>query len=151
MTLKLLLSSASSEDSDQPAHPRGLIRVFIVRKKKPCILGYPKDAHERFWWDSANAQTDQNLRWAHMSDGMFSEDAAHIFLSTGHNDIETFLSCAPSEDSDQPAYLRRLTTVLLKNTELLFSPQNARKVWSYCACAGRTVFAGYIRKYMNSS
>ena len=32
------------EDSTQPAYPRSLIRVFIVRMKKLCILRYPKGA-----------------------------------------------------------------------------------------------------------
>ena len=37
-----LLACAPNEDSNQPAHPRNLIRVFVVRMKKLCILGYPK-------------------------------------------------------------------------------------------------------------
>ena len=37
-----LPTCAPNEDSDQPAHPRSLIRVFVVRMKKLCILGYPK-------------------------------------------------------------------------------------------------------------
>ena len=45
------LTSAPNEDSDQPAHPRMLIRVFVVLMKKLCILGYPK---------AANAQADLN-------------------------------------------------------------------------------------------
>ena len=32
---------ASSKDSNQPAHPCSLIRVFVVRLKKLCIIGYP--------------------------------------------------------------------------------------------------------------
>ena len=35
-----LLTCASNEDSDQPAHPRSLISVFVVRMKKHCTLGY---------------------------------------------------------------------------------------------------------------
>ena len=30
----------SNEDSNQPAHPRSLIRVFIARMIKLCTLGY---------------------------------------------------------------------------------------------------------------
>ena len=37
-----LLTGVPNEDSDQPEHSRSLIRVFIVRTKKLCILGYPK-------------------------------------------------------------------------------------------------------------
>ena len=39
-----ILTCAPIEDSDQPAHPRSLIRVFVVRSKKLCILGYLKCA-----------------------------------------------------------------------------------------------------------
>ena len=48
-------------------YPRSLIRVFVVRMKKLCLLGYPKCAQWRFWSDCANAQSDLNLRWALMS------------------------------------------------------------------------------------
>ena len=55
---------AHNEDSDQPAHPRSLIRVFIVRMKELCILGYPKCTQWRFWSDCANAQADSHrLIW----------------------------------------------------------------------------------------
>ena len=37
---------ALSEDSDQPGHPPGLIRVFTVRMKKDWILSYPLSASE---------------------------------------------------------------------------------------------------------
>ena len=49
-------------DSNPPAYPRSLIRVFVVHTKKLCILGYPKCAQWRFWSDCANAQADLNLR-----------------------------------------------------------------------------------------
>ena len=39
-----LLKCTPNEDSNQLAHPRSLIRVFVVRMKKLCILGYPKYA-----------------------------------------------------------------------------------------------------------
>ena len=32
----------------------------------------------RFWSDCANAQAGLNLRWTHMSEGMFSDVAAHM-------------------------------------------------------------------------
>ena len=37
----VVLTCAPNEGSNQPAHPRSLIRVFIVRMEKLCILGYP--------------------------------------------------------------------------------------------------------------
>ena len=60
---------ASSEDSDQTAHPRSLIRVFAGRMKNGCINGYPK---------YANAQADLNLCWTYMSKGTLSDDGAHV-------------------------------------------------------------------------
>ena len=73
------LTCAPNEDSNQPAHLRSLIRVFVFRMKKLCILGYPKSAHWRFWSDCANVQADLNLRWAHRSDGTFPDDAIQIY------------------------------------------------------------------------
>ena len=73
-----LLTYAPNEDSNQPAHPRSLIRVFVVRMNKLCILGYPKRAQWRFWSDCANAQADLNLRKANMSDCTFLVDAARM-------------------------------------------------------------------------
>ena len=73
-----LLTYASNEDSDQPAHPRCLIRVFIVRMKKLCILSYLKCAQCRFWSDCANVQADLNLRWSHLSEGTFSHVDTHM-------------------------------------------------------------------------
>ena len=72
------LTCAPTEDSNQPAHPRSLIRAFVVRMKKLCILGYPKSAQRRFRSDCANAQSDLNLRWAHVSEGTFSDVTDHI-------------------------------------------------------------------------
>ena len=37
-----LLTRFPNEDSDQPAHPHSLTRVFVIRTKTVCILVYPK-------------------------------------------------------------------------------------------------------------
>ena len=66
-----LTTCAPNEDSNQPAHPRSLIRVSVVRMKTPSILGYPKCAQSRFCSDCAIAQADLNLRYAHMSEVTF--------------------------------------------------------------------------------
>ena len=42
---------ASSEDSDQPGHLPGLIRVFAVRMKKVWLLSYPLSAQQSLWSD----------------------------------------------------------------------------------------------------
>ena len=69
------------------------IRVFVVRMKKLCILGYPKCAQRRFWSDCANAQTDLNLRWAHMSEGTFPDVAAQILMhhKSIHSNVGTLM------------------------------------------------------------
>ena len=51
--------------SDQPRHPPSLIRVFTVCMKKAWVLSYPFSAQRRLWSDSADAQADLSLRWAH--------------------------------------------------------------------------------------
>ena len=53
------------QDSDQPGHAPSLIRVFVVRIKKACVLSYPLSAQQRLWSDWADAQADLSLPWAH--------------------------------------------------------------------------------------
>ena len=65
-------------NSNQPAHPRSLIRVFVVRMKKLCNLGFPKSAKWRFWSDCASAQADPNFRWAQLSVGIVSDVATYF-------------------------------------------------------------------------
>ena len=52
-------------------HPRSLIRFFIVRMKK-CFINYPNCAQWRLWSDCADAQYDQSLCWAHVSEVQYS-------------------------------------------------------------------------------
>ena len=54
-----LLICAPKEDSNQTAHLRSLIRVFVVRMKKLCILSYPKCAQWNVWSDSVFWSTCQ--------------------------------------------------------------------------------------------
>ena len=77
LKFEFFLTFADNEDSNQPARPRSLIRVFIVRMNKLCILGNPKCAQWRFWSDCANAQADLNLCWASMSEITLSVVVAH--------------------------------------------------------------------------
>ena len=49
-------NSAPNENSDQPAHTRSLVRVFIVRMKKLWITGYPKCVQWRFRLDCTNVR-----------------------------------------------------------------------------------------------
>ena len=64
---KTSIRRATSEDSDQPAHPRSLIRVFA---DSICLLkppGYPKRYKQEalpYWVD---VQADLHLCWSHAS------------------------------------------------------------------------------------
>ena len=53
------IACAPSEYSDQLAHPRSLIRFFVVHLKTFWILGYPQSAHVK-------AQSGLSLCWAHI-------------------------------------------------------------------------------------
>ena len=65
-----------NENSNQPAHSRSLIWVFIVRMKKFCILGYHKYYQWRFWSDCANL----NLRWAHARRHVFWRCSTYTYM-----------------------------------------------------------------------
>ena len=65
---------ASSEESDQPGHPPGLIRVFAVRMKKPWVLSYPLSAQRRLWSDWADAHSDQPEHPPSLISSLFSHD-----------------------------------------------------------------------------
>ena len=54
-----LLTCAPNEDTDQPAHPRSLIRVFVVRMKKPCFLAIQNAPNE----DSDQTARKRRLVW----------------------------------------------------------------------------------------
>ena len=49
--------------------------VFVPRVKKFCVLDYPKCGQWRFWSNCANAQSDLNLRCAHMYEDKCSDVA----------------------------------------------------------------------------
>ena len=76
-----LLTFAPNEDSNQPAHPRSLIRVFVVHMKKHCILGYSKCTQRRFLLDCSSAQADLNRRWAHRSEGTVSDVETNLLMT----------------------------------------------------------------------
>ena len=57
------MACAPSKDSDQPGHPRILIRVFAVRMKKAWVLSYQFSAQTD---QTGRMQADLSLRWVHM-------------------------------------------------------------------------------------
>ena len=64
------LLCAPTEDSNEPAHPSRLIRVFVVLMKKLCSLGYPKYTHGRLIRLRECQGWTESL--PHMSEAMFS-------------------------------------------------------------------------------
>ena len=87
-----LLACAPNEGSNQLSRPHGVVTTFVFRMKNLCKLGYPKCAQRRFWSDCANAQSDQNLRWAYMLAGTFPDVSAHICVNLMITDGDTMLS-----------------------------------------------------------
>ena len=77
-----LLKCASNEVSNQPAHSRSLIRIFVVRIKTLGIFKYPKCAQGWFWLDCAKAQAYLNHRWAHKSEGTFRDVSVRFMHTT---------------------------------------------------------------------
>ena len=72
------LAFAYIEDSDQPAHPRSLIRVFDVRCMGSQWSNVSSDRKLRLWSDCADAQTDLNLLCTHMPTCTLNWLPAHI-------------------------------------------------------------------------
>ena len=72
------LENVPSDISVQRRLKSDCASALSVRMKKLCILGYPKCAKWRFWPDFTNAQADLNLRRAQLSEGTFSDVAAHL-------------------------------------------------------------------------
>ena len=78
MTKNYSMACATSEDSDQPAHPRSLIRVFADHM---CFLqppGYPKRNKRGplpYWVD---VQDDLSLCWSHRSYCSFCRELTQV-------------------------------------------------------------------------
>ena len=74
------MACAPSEDCAQLGHLPSLIKVFIVRLKKACVLSYPWSAQRRHWSDWADSQADLSLRWAHSHFVCFIMRRLKLFL-----------------------------------------------------------------------
>ena len=61
-----LRACAPSEDSDQPARSRRLIRIFAghILDSQGCKVS--SCGERRLWFDCADSQADLSLRWAHV-------------------------------------------------------------------------------------
>ena len=94
---------ATSEDSDQPAHPRSLIRVFADRMYILQPPGYPKRDKREHLPKSVDVQADLSLCWSHRSYCRFCRALAQRW----HTVIYTFV---PATLSNVPCDLRPAET-----------------------------------------
>ena len=136
-----LLTSAPNEHSTQPVHPRSLNRVFVVRMKVVCILGNPKCDQWRFWSDCSNAQTDQNLRRARISEGKFSEIAVAYLC---------FVKIENSCTDKGTGYIRRCSAIVYKKRT---HPRTTLKqsMFQRCLTAGVITIAFSLPTHSTSS
>ena len=67
-----LRKSAPGEDSDQLAHMKCIIRIITRRFLDSEGCKVSSCGERRLPSDCADAQSDESLRWAHMSKGTFS-------------------------------------------------------------------------------
>ena len=69
---------ATSEDSDQPAHPRRLIRVFADHNVPSADPSYPKRVRRELL--PYCVEVDLCLCWSHRSCCRFCRALAHMYL-----------------------------------------------------------------------
>ena len=87
------IDCAPSEDSDQTARPRSLIRVFAVRMKTLWVLGYPQSALRRFWSDCA----DLILCWVHRQE-MLCPGSIVLYICFNHLFRSNWTTSLPTYD-----------------------------------------------------
>ena len=75
-----LRTCALSEDSDQTAYSRSLIRIFTGRDLDSQECNVSTCGQQRLWPDCADVQADLSLRWAHMSEGTLPDVATRIVM-----------------------------------------------------------------------
>ena len=66
----------------KPAHPRSLIRLFVIHIKKLCILCYTKCALWRFWLDCANAVWSESSLARHVRSYFFCRCSLHVLFAS---------------------------------------------------------------------
>ena len=88
-----LWKCAPSEDSDLPAHPRSLIRIFTGRVLDSQGYEVSSCGHRRLWSDGADAQADLSLRWEDISKGTSFHVMAHIFFASLGYECNSWKSC----------------------------------------------------------
>ena len=69
---------ANNKDTDQPAHPRSLISVFVVRCRDSLTLIVAIPETSRLLQASVAKQVDLYLTWSQTSVDRVSRDVAHL-------------------------------------------------------------------------
>ena len=167
-----LLICAPKEDSNYPAHPHNLTRVFVAYMKKPCILFYSQCTQWIFCSDCAIVRliwiftlcTCPKIRYLTMriifcivrlmsTTALLSNEPAHD--ETYHK------TCVFSKDSDQPVHPPSMAWVLvypfLNSLAAVKGTCDQRRLWSGCAerrliwvFAGRTrLIVGFVVSWPN--
>ena len=75
------LGCAPNEYSDQPAHPRSLVRVFDGRTIASKGSNVSSDGKLRLWSDIVDIQTDLNFHCSHMPTCTLGWILGHIMFS----------------------------------------------------------------------
>ena len=131
-----------------------------IRMKKISSPGYPKCAQWRFRWDCANAQTDRILRWAHMSEGKFSDVAVSLDLISSYvNVCPTYVHIRPNKTSwsiqDHVIHVYNMSrdtafpTRLLRRLAKTQISVRIRAVWSESSMSTWRRFGSLTSHYMS--
>ena len=81
----VIFGSAPSEDSDEPARSRSLIRIFLGRISDSRGCQVSSCGQRILWPDCTGAQADLSLHWVHMSEDTFSHTATHNGTGTWYS------------------------------------------------------------------
>ena len=81
---------ANNKSADQPAHPRSLISIFVVRclDSMICTLALSKVA--RFQLVPVGEQVGLNLTWSKIPEDTFLRDVAQMTSSSSSSEIQAF-------------------------------------------------------------
>ena len=111
----MLWPRAPSEDSDQPAHSRRLIRIFTGRicDSQGCKVSLP--GRRRLRSECLDEQDDLCLRWMQMAEGTFYPDATHIYKQNNHR-VSTIIHLQTQQREKKSLLVTEIRTCLRTST-----------------------------------
>ena len=74
------MSYANNKDADQPAHPRSLINVLVVRLLDSVTPILAKSKISRLWLASEAEHAGLSLTWSQIPEDRFSRGVAHMHV-----------------------------------------------------------------------